>query len=129
MGDHDHFKNGVHVSHWVDVAPNVDQDSIHTLTLPDITNNTGRRELCMQVLRDIAVELGPYDVAICNCHHAALSVYNACAVAEAQIPYIPNFMLTLGAWALGTVGLDVLRSECGASNFASASSRPISLAS
>jgi len=52
-------KNGVHVSHWLDVVANVDGHPIHILERSDIATNPDGPELVMQKLRDIAVELGP----------------------------------------------------------------------
>merc|ERR1719329_777026 len=70
----------------------------------------------MKSLRSISVELGPYNVATCNCHHAALAVYNACAREVAQVPCIPNEWLTASAWYLRTyVGFDVATSQSTAS--------------
>jgi len=108
--DPEQFKNGVHVSHWVDVLPNVESDALYTLGLADIVNNTGCDDFCMRVLRNICVDLGPYDVGVCNCHHAALVVFNACARESARVPVIPNFYLTSTAWFLGGLGIDVANS-------------------
>mmetsp|Transcript_91406 Transcript_91406/g.167748 ORF Transcript_91406/g.167748 Transcript_91406/m.167748 type:complete len:678 (-) Transcript_91406:96-2129(-) len=109
--DQELSKNGVHVSHWLDVVPNVEHDPMYVLDLPEIQNNTGTPDFCMRVLRDIAVNLGPYNVATCNCHHAALEVYNACAVESSRVPRIPNSLLVLGARLLQGVGVDVGTSE------------------
>uniref|UniRef100_A0A7S4PWL7 Fungal lipase-type domain-containing protein n=1 Tax=Alexandrium monilatum TaxID=311494 RepID=A0A7S4PWL7_9DINO len=111
----DHFRNGVHVSHWVDVAPNVGASPVHTLEATDVrTSSDEGRPLSMRTLRGVAVDLGPYDVAKCNCHHAALAVYNACAVEAARVPRIPNRLLTLGATLLRSAGFDVATSESAA---------------
>jgi hypothetical protein len=108
--DPEQFKNGVHVSHWVDVLPNVENDALYTLGAEDITNNTGTDSFSMRTLRDICVDLGPYDVGGMNCHHAAIAVYNACAKRTSQVPCIPNSFLTSAAWCLAAVGVDVRNS-------------------
>jgi len=104
-------KNGVHVSHWLDVVPNVEHDPIHILDAESVINNTGTNSFCMRTLHNIAVELGPYNVATCNCHHAALAVYNACATQAAQVPRIPNTILVFTCRMLQGVGVDVATSE------------------
>jgi len=114
-GVKDQFKNGVHVSHWVDVAPNVERDALYSLRGDAVRESVGDCRLTMSLLRDVAVHLGPYDVAMCNCHHAALAVYNTCAEAAHQVECIPNQLLTWGALMLRTVGFDVANSESGAS--------------
>merc|ERR1712043_55157 len=114
-GDGDQFKNGVHVSHWVDVAPNVEHDALHTLKGSDVMNNTGK-PFCMRTLRELAVDLGEYEVSSCNCHHAAFIVYNACARESARVPRIPNYMLVYGAYLLRCAGLDIANSRSAASN-------------
>eukprot|EP00927_Polykrikos_kofoidii_P061209 TRINITY_DN56075_c0_g1_i1.p1 TRINITY_DN56075_c0_g1~~TRINITY_DN56075_c0_g1_i1.p1 ORF type:complete len:870 (-),score=146.02 TRINITY_DN56075_c0_g1_i1:314-2890(-) len=105
------FKNGVYVSLWKDVVADVDTYPIHALHSHDLANNTGGRELCMRTLHEIAVDLGPYDVGTCNCHHAALAVFNACALPKAAVAGIPNAYLTWGAWLLTLIGFDVTYSE------------------
>merc|ERR1712032_409166 len=60
----------------------------------------------MRALRAIAVNLGEYNVATCNCHHAAMAVYNACAQESAKISRMPNQMLTWGAKIMSLLGLD-----------------------
>jgi len=82
------IKNGVHVSHWLDVAPIIGDSPIYCLDHSDI--NHGIR---MHELWEMCVNLGPYEVATCNCHHAALVVYNACAREAAQVTEIPNATL------------------------------------
>jgi len=117
--DAERAKNGVHVSHWLDVVPNIEYDPLYTLDAAGIENNTGTPDLSLAALRDIAVKLGPYNVATCNCHHAALAVYNACAKPDRRVPRIPNAALVLGARFLQGVGVDVANSESAVSNSAS----------
>lgn len=112
----DRCKNGVHVSHWLDVVANVDGHPIHVLERSDIHNDTKDTVLCMRTLRDLAVDLGPYDVGSCNCHHAALTMYNACAHPDVEVPSIPNETLTWGAHVLRSAGLDVTASNSVQSN-------------
>merc|ERR1712039_965960 len=71
--------------------------------------------------RDIAVDLGPYDLVTCNCHHTALAVYNACAREFAQVPQIPNPVLTWSASLLRTLGMDVACMDSAAPMLASQS--------
>lgn len=117
--DPEQFKNGVHVSHWVDVLPNVENDALCALGEKDIANNTGSDAFCMRTLREICVDLGPYDVGGMNCHHAAIVVYNACAKRSARVAYIPNHFLTNAAWCLGAIGVDVAHSGSGSVQSAS----------
>mmetsp|Transcript_63 Transcript_63/g.172 ORF Transcript_63/g.172 Transcript_63/m.172 type:complete len:665 (-) Transcript_63:50-2044(-) len=116
--DAERAKNGVHVSHWLDVVPNVEHDPIYTLEAQSIMNNTSEDTLSLAALRRIAVDLGPYNVAACNCHHAALAVYNACAKPERRVPRIPNALLVLTCRFLQGVGVDVATSESAASRSA-----------
>mmetsp|Transcript_64053 Transcript_64053/g.152766 ORF Transcript_64053/g.152766 Transcript_64053/m.152766 type:complete len:690 (+) Transcript_64053:76-2145(+) len=127
--DPEQFKNGVHVSHWVDVLPNVESDALFTLGSKDIVNNTGRNEFTMRTLRDLAVDLGPYDVGACNCHHAALLIYNSCAKSSAQVPRIPNAFLTSMAWGLSGIGIDVTNSGSGSIQSQSVSGQSASIRS
>lgn len=102
------YENGVHISHWHDVARVVKGNALHRLTQSDLVNNTGKPELCLRSLRDVSVELGPYDLATCNCHHAALAIYNACAKESARISRIPNRALVSVTKGLKLyLGLDV----------------------
>lgn len=109
--DGEQFKNGVYVSHWADVSPIIQDDAIHRLMGIDVVNNTGRHDFTMRTLRNLAVHLGPYDVANCNCHHAAMALYNACARDGARVLFIPNLFLTGAARFLKVLGLDVANSE------------------
>merc|ERR1711985_224879 len=77
----------------------------------DIFNNSGKPALCMTVLRDIAVDLGPYDVSTSNCHHACLAMYNVCAQECSRVPSIPNSFLVSCSSLLRNVGLDVATSN------------------
>jgi hypothetical protein len=128
-GDTEERRNGVHVSHWLDVVANVDGRPIYTLERCDIANSTGEPVLCMEVLRNIAVELGPYDVSTCNCHHACLEMFNACAQVTSQVPRIPNEFLTYCSWWLRTVGFDVATMRSTVSGSAPIASIPIDSAS
>lgn len=102
--------HGTTVSHWSDVAPLVDGKPLHSLTASSIRNNTGRCDLSMRALWNVAIALGPYDPGTCNCHHGALAVYNASACEAEQVPTIPNWLLTLGARLLTRVGVDPAQS-------------------
>lgn len=103
----DAYKNDVFISHWRDVAPYVDGTPIYTLHAQDLENNTSKSDLSIRSLRDFAVELGPYNVATCNCHHMALSVFNACARQPARVKdlQMPNSMLIHMAEILRSTGL------------------------
>lgn len=121
----DHFLNGVYISHWLDVSSNVEDDPLHSLPQSDIVSALEFRQamgvnFCMRSLRQIAVDLGPYNVGTANCHHAALAIYNACAKQSAQVLRIPNQLLTGVANFLGKAGVDVGKSES-AKKFNSAS--------
>jgi len=105
------LKNGVHISHWADVAPTISNDSIYTLTAVDMKSKFGGKPILMTDLRDVAVDLGQYEVANCNCHHMALAVYNFCARDYAQVSHMPNEVLTWVAGVLEFVGVDVGHSE------------------
>lgn len=118
------FENGVHISHWVDVAPNVMKKPIHAVEGSDLFNGTGHEDFCMRSLRAVAVALGPYDVASCNCHHAALAVFNACAKVTARVPHIPNKLLCDGAELLKRLGVNLADSESGAGMSSSQIGRP-----
>lgn len=106
------LKNGVHVSHWRDVAPNVEKDAIRTLRADQIEQGVGPDALRMRTLRELAVGLGPYNVATCNCHHAALAMYNRCAIPPAKVDGMPNSIYTIGAKVLTRLssGVKVSRS-------------------
>lgn len=117
-GDPEMYRNGVHVSNWLDVVSNVDGHPIHTLERCDIFNNSGKPVLCMNVLREIAIDLGPYDVSTSNCHHACLAMYNVCAQDCLRVPSIPNSFLVWCSSVLRTVGLDVAASNSVASGSA-----------
>jgi hypothetical protein len=107
------LKNGVHISHWADVAPSIHNDAMYTLGPVDILR-FGGKTMRMSHLRDVAIGLGPYEVATCNCHHMALAVYNACAKQEAQVTHMPNQVLSWLAGLLEAVGVDVGHSESAA---------------
>lgn len=102
--DSEQFKNGVHISHWVDVAPHVENDPIHSLSAAEIVQ--AARPPCMRTLRDIAVLGGPYDVGTSNCHHMALDVYNACAKDGHRVPHIPNKTLVAAAGLIRSMGVE-----------------------
>lgn len=101
------LQNGLRISHWTDVAPNLDSDPIHILS-GDALN--GECDLRMSVLLDIAMGTGPYDVGSGNCHHAALAVYNHCAAGAARVHVMPNFVYTLGAKVLTQIDLNLPQS-------------------
>mmetsp|Transcript_42253 Transcript_42253/g.99218 ORF Transcript_42253/g.99218 Transcript_42253/m.99218 type:complete len:613 (-) Transcript_42253:108-1946(-) len=107
--DTDHCKNGVVISRWEDVAHCLEEAAtrIHCVEGLDIANNTGEPALCLASIRNVAVALGPYNVATCNCHHAALAVFNACASQRKQVQGIPNELLTFMAGLLGMMGMNL----------------------
>lgn len=115
--------HGTSVSHWSDVAPLVDGGPLHSLTAGSIKNNTGRGELSMRAMWNVAIALGPYDPGTCNCHHGALAVYNSCACEANRVPAIPNWLLTLGARFLKNVGVDPARSAITSGSCESTSAR------
>eukprot|EP00928_Gymnodinium_smaydae_P053615 TRINITY_DN37563_c0_g1_i1.p1 TRINITY_DN37563_c0_g1~~TRINITY_DN37563_c0_g1_i1.p1 ORF type:complete len:483 (+),score=47.29 TRINITY_DN37563_c0_g1_i1:131-1579(+) len=92
------IKNGVHVSHWFDVAPVIGDGPIHCLDHSEIQDG-----VTLHRLWNIGVELGPYDVGTCNCHHMALQAYNECARETAQVAELPNWYLINIAWFFSPV--------------------------
>ena len=112
----EHIKNGVHLSYWIDVAPNVDDDDFAFASGDDIATKTMK----IRDLREIAVALGEYDVVKANCHHAALAAYNACVVPAKQ-QSLPNAHHIKLAKGLALLGIDVGNSRSSASGSTSAS--------
>jgi len=116
------FKNGVYISHWSDVSTSVVRCPWRRLGMEHIGHIfAGSAGFTMESLRNLAVELGPYNVGTCNCHHAALAIYNACAKSDFREHAMPNPISTRLAAGLQSVGLDV-------SNFESTLSRSDSVA-
>jgi hypothetical protein len=108
LHNREQFKNGVFVSNWNDSSDKfVNERPIHALSLENMKNNSTKASLCMRTLREIAVELGPYHVATCNCHHMAMAVYNACAKQDFQVQEMPNATLTSLAVFFAARGLDL----------------------
>merc|ERR1711967_195362 len=68
------------------------------------TDNGG---LSIGALRQIAIDLGPYDAGTCNCHHGAQAIYNACADREERVEEVPNKLLSVVPMMLHAVGLDL----------------------
>lgn len=101
------IQHGVHVSYWIDVEPNIIGKALHELSGRDIENNTGSRELSIRNLHTMAVRMGPYDVANCNCHHACLELYNACAAPSCRLSTMPNETMTYWAYLFSYIGLPV----------------------
>jgi hypothetical protein len=99
-------RNGVSVSRWSEVMPNITRQPIHVLDSSDIRNNTGNRELCIRTLRQIAVDLGPYNAGNCNCHHAARAIFNSCARRNARVKSVPNAILSVVPMIMHAVGLN-----------------------
>jgi len=112
----EHIKSGVHLSYWIDVAPNVDADDFAFASGDDIATKTMK----IRDLREIAVALGEYDVVKANCHHAALAAYNACVVPAKQ-QSLPNAHHIKLAKGLALLGIDVGNSRSSASGSTSAS--------
>lgn len=105
------LRNGVYVSHWSDVMHSIESDPLHVLHQDDIENNTGKERLCVRSLWEVASEVGDYEVSKCNCHHAALRVYNSCAKEHARVRKVPNLFLSHLSAFLQQVGVDVEGSE------------------
>lgn len=83
------FLNGIYISHWIDITFKVGgEEPLYQLQQDDIPVPRRIRDL-----RQMALELGPYSVSSANCHHAAQTMYNACAALHAQVPQIPNRLL------------------------------------
>eukprot|EP00617_Octactis_speculum_P002936 CAMPEP_0185795870 /NCGR_PEP_ID=MMETSP1174-20130828/160777_1 /TAXON_ID=35687 /ORGANISM="Dictyocha speculum, Strain CCMP1381" /LENGTH=453 /DNA_ID=CAMNT_0028491191 /DNA_START=38 /DNA_END=1399 /DNA_ORIENTATION=- len=115
--------NGVHISHWHEVANNVVNLPRAELTGEDVAGHfdateddkggqgsTSTSTITMRSLRAIALATGPYDLVSSNCHHAALRVFNACAVPNRRQRTIPNLMHVKLAGTLRHIGIDVARS-------------------
>eukprot|EP00746_Dinoflagellata_sp_MGD_P168435 gnl/MRDRNA2_/MRDRNA2_99913_c0_seq1.p1 gnl/MRDRNA2_/MRDRNA2_99913_c0~~gnl/MRDRNA2_/MRDRNA2_99913_c0_seq1.p1 ORF type:complete len:794 (-),score=131.63 gnl/MRDRNA2_/MRDRNA2_99913_c0_seq1:218-2386(-) len=100
------FRNGVYISHWKDVACNVEEHALHYLHEGDIVE-----VLRMRNLRAVAIDIGEYDVISCNCHHTALAVFNTCAKECAQIRRMPNEGHMAVARMLRGIGFDVAKAE------------------
>lgn len=84
-----HIKNGVHVSHWLDVAPLIGDHPIHTLEPEQVRPN-----IRFEQAWKLAVDTGPYNNGQSNCHHAAILVYNECAKEGSRVKVMPNQFLT-----------------------------------
>jgi len=108
-------QHGVYVFRWSDVVPVVERPPVHALDSSSIVAHEGKEELFLRSLWDIAVKLGPYDVASCNCHHAALAMFNACARDGAKVSSIPNASLSKGARLLRGAGINIGASDSTAS--------------
>lgn len=106
-GDADPFENGVYVSHWTDVQPQIEKAPIHRLLAEDVSC----KDFLVRSLREVVVEMGPYNVASCSCHHAAQAAFNFCARPGAHVAHIPNRRLTFAARALSAIGVNVAESE------------------
>jgi len=107
------FPNGVYVSDWVDVAPRLLDAPIHTLECDQIEGAINGRVCGMRTLHQLAVDLGPYNVSSCNCHHAALAIYNAIAIDEAKLLWMPNEIHIKIAVMFQRLGIDVCNLEAG----------------
>jgi len=103
------FLNDVLISLWQDVSGFVGfQKPEH------VTSGSRLKGITMKMLRDAAVDQGPYDVGERNCHHCALQVYNYCAqefgqrlIGESEMP---NAHLIGVAKMLSWFGVDVAAS-------------------
>ena len=69
---------GQHRTTSQDVAPSVNADAIHTLTVSGIAEEESRG-VCIREVWEAAVATGEYHVGHSNCHHAAYAAYNRCA--------------------------------------------------
>merc|ERR1712232_409805 len=98
-------ENGIYISHWKDVAPTITTRPIHTLMANDVASPAIKPKLNLPVLREVALEMGPYDIATCNGHHMALAIFNHCAARKQQIAKMPNELHTWAASVLRTLGL------------------------
>eukprot|EP00440_Ansanella_granifera_P001766 gb/GFBE01001904.1/.p1 GENE.gb/GFBE01001904.1/~~gb/GFBE01001904.1/.p1 ORF type:complete len:566 (+),score=112.49 gb/GFBE01001904.1/:1-1698(+) len=115
--DEDFCKHGVFVSHWREVAPNMTSPPLHLLEEHELQSS----DLTIAKLRQIAVDMGPYNVAKSNCHHAAMMLYNTCAAADYQLAAMPNQLLTSTAFLLSLAGVDVANVGSAGSTTASGS--------
>ena len=100
-------RNGVHLSDWLEVAPNIAHAPRAVLAHDEL-----RQGLTMRQLREIALNTGPYDVIESNCHHAVLAVFNACAIESRKEPRIPNHRhVAIMRVLKRRLGIDVTNSE------------------
>jgi len=123
----DDIKNGVYISHWADVLLVLEDHAeckweLKKEDLVDTFNLNGADcKLTIASLREAAVNDGPYDAVTCNCHHAALKIYNLCAKEDKHIAEgsLPNGWLMKAADVLKRVGLDVCQSRGSVSSLCS----------
>jgi len=101
------FMNGVFISHWEDIALYVPDLPIHTLDSSQIASTRIPGGITMSKLREVSVDLGPYNLVNCNCHHAAMEIYNICAKEEFRVTIMPNHLLMTGVRLLTMGGVDV----------------------
>jgi len=107
-------KNGVLISYWqdLDVAT-----LLHGHCFRNLVRPVSGLALSVADLRQVAIELGRYNVSTSNCHHAALAVHNHCAglwgEQQVAINDLPNKNLASFAGMLQLVGVDVAeRTSC-----------------
>ena len=103
----------VFVSHWRAVAPNIQEAPIHFISEDQVQNRTSHEAFTVSTLYDIALSMGPYDAATCNCHHHVQRLFNSCASDECQVRRIPNQMLASMAKGLRFMGVNVAASGAG----------------
>ena len=103
----------VFVSHWRAVAPNIQEAPIHFISGDQVQNRTSHEAFTVSTLYDIALSMGPYDAATCNCHHHVQRLFNSCASDECQVRRIPNQMLASMAKGLRFMGVNVAASGAG----------------
>lgn len=103
------LENGVYISHWEDVRHNLEDAPIFSLYPGTFDSRISKTTLAD--LRKLLVKQGPYDVGRCNCHHAALAVFNYCADESCRVAGIPNKFQSQMARVLSAMGVDVVRTE------------------
>eukprot|EP00929_Paragymnodinium_shiwhaense_P033613 TRINITY_DN18428_c0_g1_i1.p1 TRINITY_DN18428_c0_g1~~TRINITY_DN18428_c0_g1_i1.p1 ORF type:complete len:1073 (-),score=279.12 TRINITY_DN18428_c0_g1_i1:128-3346(-) len=78
--DMEKFKNGVLISNWSEVS--------HAMPSAPLLS-ADASSLTMRELRDLAVNLGQFDMALCNSHHTAHELFNTSVVSDAVVPDMP----------------------------------------
>mmetsp|Transcript_34492 Transcript_34492/g.77323 ORF Transcript_34492/g.77323 Transcript_34492/m.77323 type:complete len:565 (+) Transcript_34492:97-1791(+) len=96
--------HGVVISRWEDVACYLEKAGRPFRSLEKAGIAKSRGDTSMFHLWSLAVLMGPYDVGTCNCHHAAMLIYNACARESLQVRRMPNELLTSVVKVLQAIG-------------------------
>ena len=119
-GREDQYMHGLHISKFKEVANSVERPAFRNLPEERV-----QKGLTMQMLREKGLEGGFYHVALSNCHHLALHLYNYCAVKRFQLQNMPNEWAIGAAKLLTFLGVNVAGSGSGASR--SCESGPVEL--